>query len=260
MITSFQVFSFLRYWLAAIDSHSLHSPFFFDFYKNVLTNGKVDRSLERPETFRQKLLQDERVLTVTDLGAGSTQLNGATRKISDIARVTLSPARLSRLYAHMIDYFKCKTIVELGTSLGINSLYLASGGSSAVTTFEGSPEVADVARGIFSAAEASNIKLIEGDIARTLPAFLERTRKVDFVLMDANHRYEPTVNYFRQLLARIDINSILVVDDIHYSAEMEMAWNEIRSSPVVYGSADIYRAGIVFFDPSLNKQHVVLQY
>jgi predicted O-methyltransferase YrrM len=260
MISSFQFRSFFKYWLDAVDSHSLHSPFYFDFYKNVLTSRKEPRSFEKQESLRQKLLKNDLVLNVTDLGAGSQQLNGRARKVSDIARVTLSPARLSKLYARMIDHFKCRTIVELGTSLGINSLYLASGNNSSVTTFEGSPEVAVVARDTFSFAEASNIHLIEGDIARTLPGFLEKTRKIDFVLMDANHRYEPTVNYFRQLSARVDNNSIIIVDDIHYNAEMEKAWNEIRNSPIVYGSADIYRAGILFFDPSLNKQHVVLQF
>jgi predicted O-methyltransferase YrrM len=260
MITSFQFRSFFRYWLDAVDSHSLHSPFYFDFYKNVLKSSKDQRSFEKQELLRQKLLKNDQMLNVTDLGAGSQQLNGQTRKVSDIARVTLSPARISKLYARMIDHFKSTTIVELGTSLGINSLYLASGSNVSVTTFEGSPEVATVARDTFSFADASNINLIEGDIARTLPVFVGRTRKIDFALMDANHRYEPTINYFRQLSARIDVNSIVVIDDIHYNPEMEKAWNEIRNSPIVYGSADIYRAGILFFDPSLNKQHAVLQF
>ena len=97
MITPFQVRSFFKYWLAAVDSHSLHSPFYFDFYKNVLTIREQKHSFQKQESLRQKLLKNDLVLTVTDLGAGSQQLNGGTRKVSEIARVTLSPARLSEL-------------------------------------------------------------------------------------------------------------------------------------------------------------------
>ena len=77
--------------------------------------------------------------------------------------------------------------------------------------------------------------------------------------MDANHRYEPTVNYFNSLLRVIHTKSIIIMDDIHYSEEMEKAWKEIKNHELVHASIDLFRCGILFFDPSLNKQHVVLQ-
>jgi hypothetical protein len=78
--------------------------------------------------------------------------------------------------------------------------------------------------------------------------------------MDANHRYQPTLQYFERLLPKINETSIVVLDDIHYSREMEQAWQELKKHRIVYGSADLFRCGILFFDPSLNKQHVILQY
>jgi predicted O-methyltransferase YrrM len=100
---------------------------------------------------------------------------------------------------------------------------------------------------------------VQGNLQATLPEFLQTVRKVDFVFMDANHRYKPTITYFQWLVSRISESSIVVLDDIHYSAEMEKAWNELKTHKLVYGSADLYRCGILFFDPSLNKQHVILQ-
>lgn len=158
----------------------------------------------------------------------------------------------------MINHFKAKSIAELGTSFGINTLYLAPP-QAEVTTFEGSPEIADMAKLTFELAQAKNIRIVEGNIDTTLPAFLQTARKLDFIFMDANHRYAPTMTYFERLLARIHENSIIVLDDIHYSPEMERAWNLIKKHKLVYGSADLYRCGILFFDPSLNKQHVILQ-
>jgi predicted O-methyltransferase YrrM len=205
------------------------------------------------------LLDSTHVVDVVDLGAGSQKLNGTRRKISDIAATSLSSEKYSKLYARMVSHFQCRNIVELGTSLGINALYLASGGGH-VTTFEGSPEIVGFAKSSVEFQGAANITIQEGNIDKTLPSFLQRSEKIDLVFMDANHRYEPTLRYAGWLLNKLHEQSIVILDDIHASAEMEMAWHDLRKHSLVYGSADLYRCGILFFDPSLNKQHVVLQF
>jgi predicted O-methyltransferase YrrM len=256
---SFQIRSYLSYWLDAVDEHSLHSPFFFDFYRQVVKakSNQQKQGIEAIEQLRQKLLADSRTVGGKDPGA---RTDTKPRTVSAIARASLSPAALSALYARIIHHFKAHTILELGTSFGINTLYLARQKDTAVTTFEGSPEIADIARITFSFAKAPNIKLIEGNLDTTLAVYLQSVRKVDFVLMDANHRYQPTLQYFERLLPKISETSIVVLDDIHYSSEMEQAWRELKKHSIVYGSADLFRCGILFFDPSLNKQHVILQY
>jgi predicted O-methyltransferase YrrM len=251
----FQAKAFFSYWLDAVDEHSLHSPFFFDFYTNVVKKAD-ERGVDAIEQLRSKLLADTRLLKTNDPGS---RQSGKPRTISSIARNSISPLKFSALYSRMIRHFKAKTVVELGTSFGINTLYMAQCKESNVTTFEGSREVAGIARLTFDFAEAKNIHLVEGNLQNTLSEFLQTIRKVDFVFMDANHRYEPTIAYFQWLLAGITENSIVVLDDIHYSGEMEKAWNELKNHKLVYGSADLYRCGILFFDPSLNKQHVILQ-
>lgn len=259
MVSRFQIKSYLTYWLDAVDDHSLHSPFFFDLYRTVIRKD-IAGDFDTIEKLRSKLLNNRTPLLINDPGAGSQQLKSRERLISDIARTSLSPVKYSRVYFNIISRFKFQNVLELGTSLGINALYLASPHGSQVTTFEGVPSIASVARSTFEFANAKNINLIEGDIAKTLPSFLERTTPIDFAFIDANHRYEPTVKYFTEILRRTHLQSVIVIDDTHYTPEMEKAWNEIKSHPLVYGTADLYRCGIVFFDPSLNKQHVVLQF
>jgi hypothetical protein len=213
------------------------------------------------ENLRKQLIRDNRILSIHDLGGGSSPLSGINRKISSIAKTSLTPQRFSELYNRLIAYYPAtKSVLELGTSFGINTLYLAEKKTSVVTTFEGCSAIADIARHTFEFAQATNITLLEGDINITLPAFLESCSKLDIIFMDANHRYGPTVNYFEQFLHKIHASSVVILDDIHYSREMELAWNEVRSHKLVYASADLYRCGILFFDPSLNKQHVVLQF
>jgi predicted O-methyltransferase YrrM len=257
----FQLKAFISYWLDAVDAHSLHSPFVFDFYTRVV-KGKnrisEDSSLSQ---IRTELLSDHRVIDVNDLGAGSTRLKNSARKLSDIAATSLTPAKFSNLYNRIIKYYHCRHIVELGTSLGVNSLYLAKSRNHCnVTTFEGSPSVAAIAKETFLSTKSENIELIEGNIDETLPVFIRSSEAIDFALIDANHRFEPTLRYFELLIQNIHHNSIIVVDDIHYSEGMNSAWRAIQMHEQVFCTLDLYRCGIVFFNPALNKQTFVLQF
>ncbi|HLT73451.1 MAG TPA: class I SAM-dependent methyltransferase [Ohtaekwangia sp.] len=258
MPSLFQLRAFITWWLDAVDGHSLHSPFLFDFYNNIIAATKQGQPNEPIEALRRLLLGNNAIVEVEDLGAGSAHNAGAKRRISDIARTSLSSARFSRIYQRLIRHYACKTALELGTSLGVNTLYLADGASH-VTTFEGAPAIAQIARENFRILNRHNIDVITGDIESTLPEFLNGAGKVDFVYVDANHRYEPTIRYFDWLKPHLHNRSVVVLDDIHYHSEMEAAWNTIRDDSGVIVSIDLFRAGILFFDPSLNKQHVVIQ-
>jgi predicted O-methyltransferase YrrM len=251
----FRIKSFLSWWLEAVDEHSLHSPFFFDLYTKLIKPRP--QQFTHIERLRKKLLHDQRIISVDDLG--SDQKQKAHRKISHIAGTTLSTARFSNIYLRLARSFDAKCIIELGTAFGINTLYLAEKKDATVTTFEGSTAIADIAALTFEFAANKNIHLIQGNIEKTLPGFLPTVRRVDFAFLDANHRYDPTLRYFEWLAKKMHEKSVLVLDDIHHSREMENAWKVIKNHRLVYGTADLYRCGIVFFDPSLNKQHVILQ-
>ena len=259
--TIFQVKSFFNYWLDNVDEHSLHSPFFFKFYTNILKGQLHEEVTERLEGYRNKLIADERSLFVKDLGAGSAFFNAnSPRMVRDIARTSISPQKYSSLYLRIIKAYSYNTILELGTSLGINALYLASSPSSQVTTFEGAEEVAGIAEELFKSAAVQNIKLVNGNIDESLPEVLKTINLVDFALIDANHRYEPTLKYFDLLVSKVAPDSMVALDDIHSSADMEKAWTAIQQDARVWATADLYRCGLVFFNPSLNKQHVVLRF
>ncbi len=203
------------------------------------------------------MLENETTIEIEDLGAGSHHHRGPIT-IAQIAKASLSSARLSNLYERICNYNDSRYIVELGTSMGINTLYLGKNDITRVFTFEGSRTLINIALAHFEYFDKKNIKLIEGNIDKTLPQFLQGTEKINFVLMDANHRYEPTIRYFNQLVRRLNEKSIVVIDDIHWSEGMEKAWKELHRHELVYGSIDLYRCGILFFDPALNKQHFML--
>ncbi|MBS1557641.1 MAG: class I SAM-dependent methyltransferase [Bacteroidetes bacterium] len=260
MLTFFQLKSFITHWLDAVDDHSIHSPYFFDFYNRVI-QGKTEPSKFNPiEQTRAHLLATHSMITVPDIGDSSSYFKSQHRAVSKIAQTSLNPPRQCELLFRIATHLGAKKIVELGTSMGISSLYLAQVKDSTVTTFEGSREIAHIARTNFNYFNQQNIQLIEGNLNETLSGYLQTPGKIDFVLMDANHRYEPTIQYFNWLTKRISDKGVIVVDDIYRSEGMAKAWKELRKHDLVYASMDLYCCGILFFDLNLGKQHFICQY
>lgn len=251
----FNIRSYITHWLDAVDDHSIHSPFFFEFYKVVNDQTPIFGSDEIEEV-RHKLLNNPFPLEYMELGAGKKSHSGK-EKLSDIALKSLAPPAIAQLYVRIVKYLKAETIIELGTSLGISTLYLALRSEAQIVTLEGNKSVADIAITNFEFFDKKNIQVIHGNIDHTLKEALFNMRRVDFVLMDANHRYEPTIRYFDLVSKRVREKSIVVIDDIHNSSEMARAWEEIRKHELVYGSIDLFRCGVLFFEPSLGKQHFV---
>lgn len=257
----YRVLSYLRYWLNAVEDHSLHSPFIYDLFRNVINVEYPHQGFIKIEHIKTSLLNDHRKIEITDYGAGSSANDSNTREISDIARHSLTKPKLSRLLFRLIMQSESKKIVELGTSFGINTLYMNEAGNDLqITTFEGCPNTADVAERVFKRAGADNIKMYKGNIDKTLPDRLGFMGKLDFIYVDANHRYEPTLRYFNLLAKKTHDDTLMVLADIHWSAEMEAAWKEIVKSQITTVTIDLYDAGLVYFKPDLNKQHFILEF
>ncbi len=245
----------------AIEEHSLHAPYIYELYLNVIKPEFSDSRYIKIEQLRSQLLKDQSKLEITDLGAGSKYSKNKTRTVADIAKHSLSTSKISRLLYRLIKYTESKTIIELGTSLGINSLYLyAAGDQVNLSTFEGCPNTAAFAEKIFKKTGADNINLNVGAIDGTLPDHLGLTGKIDLVYFDANHRYDATMRYFDLLIKKIHDDSVFVFADIYWSSEMRKAWKEIKNSQLVTLSIDLYQVGIVFFKPDILKQDYVLEF
>jgi predicted O-methyltransferase YrrM len=208
------------------------------------------------------MLRDKRVLEVQDFGAGSR--TGATKRrgVSQIAHSALKPQKFGQLLFRLANYYQCKTIVELGTSLGITTCYLASACNNAkVYTLEGASAVAAVASQNISWLGLKNVEQVTGNFDDTLPPLLNRLGMVDLVYIDGNHRKEPTLRYFDMLRQHAHHQTMLVFDDIHWSREMEDAWEQIRQHESVTLSVDLFFLGIVFFNPAFReKQHFRIRY
>jgi predicted O-methyltransferase YrrM len=255
---------YIRYYITASNGkgHGIHSPFVFDFIEQVLNDKRDFYACEKIENCRTRLLMDDRMLEVEDFGAGSVTGNKKQRRVAAIARHAAKSKKLGQLLFRIANYYQPVTMIELGTSLGLSAAYLAAGNQAAkLITFEGAGAVAAVARENFSALSITNIETIEGNFDATLAPVLKKLDGIDLAFVDGNHRKEPTLQYFEQLLQKTNRPAILIFDDIHWSKEMETAWHTIKNHPEVLLTIDLFFTGLVFFNSDFKmKQHFIIRF
>lgn len=237
--------------------HGVHSPFVFSFIEDILNEKNAYYSFKEIENSRRNLLADNSTIFVNDHGTGTSR----ERKISEIARTSLK----SKKEAQMLFRFAClmqpKNILELGTSLGITTLYLSKARTSAhIHTLEGCPNIAKIAKQNFRNLDVKNITSIVGNIDIELPKVLYKMESLDMVFFDANHTKEATLNYFNQCLEKANEGSVFIFDDIYWSEGMTEAWKEIFNHPSVTYSIDLFHLGIVFFNKEWKKSHFKIKF
>jgi predicted O-methyltransferase YrrM len=256
----FRIIEYIRYFFKAKTKFGIHAPFAYEFYTNVIrTDKRGTETFPEIEDIRKSLLRSGETIRVRDFGTGAIN-ESPLRKVSMIARSYANSRKDSLLLYSMIRYLNPSSILELGTSLGFTTLYLAkAAGDAPVFTVEGCPETARLAKQNFDKS-GLNIKLMIGNIDQVLPELLQENFKPGFVFFDGNHTKEATLRYFALCRQQADENTVFVFDDIYWSAGMKEAWQTIISHPEVVLSIDLFRLGIVFFKKNSAKQHFVLKY
>jgi predicted O-methyltransferase YrrM len=255
---------YLHYYFTASNGkgHGVHSPFVFNFIKNVLRDKRQYDCYDKIEKLRAELLQNKISIKVEDHGAGSAVISSNNRVVKDIAASSLKNKKFAQLFFRITKYYKPQTIIELGTSFGITSSYMAAANdASTVYTLEGSRNIADMAQNNFNKLALKNINLIHGNFDETLPSLLQKINKVDLAFIDGNHSKEPTLRYLTWLLEKSTEQSIFIFDDIHWSAGMEEAWKQIQIHPAITMTIDLFFIGLVFFNKDFKaKQHFVIRF
>ena len=258
-----QVLKYLNYRLTSSNGkgHGIHSPFVFSFIKDVLNDKTRYPEYKEIEELRRKLLADNTPVPLEDYGAGSFAGHGS-RSVSTITSLAAKSPKYAALLFRIVKYYKPHYILELGTSLGISTAYLAAADkNSVVVSGEGNFVVASKAKNNLESLGLYNTRIVTGNFDNTLPEMVAAIPRVDLAFIDGNHREKPTVKYFHELLSKVSGSSVLIFDDIHWSEEMEAAWKYIKNHESVMLTIDLFFIGLVFVRPEFKvKQHFAIRF
>lgn len=247
----------------AQNEHGIHSPFVFNLITQCFYDTTNYPEYELLKTYRKSLLQNKNTIEVTDFGAGSRVFKSNTRQISAIAKTAGISAKNAKLLFRIVHYFKPNSILEIGTSLGLATSALSLGNPEAkITTLEGCQNTLSVTKSQFTVYSlqftVKNLKFVNTEFSSYLQNCTLKTENSQLIYFDGNHSQQATLDYFNLLLPSITNDSVWIFDDIHWSKDMETAWETIKQHPQVTVTIDTFQWGIVFFRKEQQKQHFII--
>lgn len=253
---------FVDYFFRVVDQHSLQAPFVYEFYSKLKKGIQQTKGINEIEQYRESLLKDNSIVEKQDFGAGSHVLGASKRQTySMIARHGISSQKECIFLSELVKIFQPKTCIELGTSLGVSTAYLAKSGSiNSLFSFEGNRTLAGKATSFLNHQNCTNVQIIEGNIDDELPKLLKDIKEIDFVVIDANHTQKALLAYFDLLIDKIHHKGIIVIDDIRWSTDMYIGWKKLIKKEGVSLSIEFLNQGVLIFEKGIPKQHYVLSY
>jgi predicted O-methyltransferase YrrM len=252
------VFEFIKYQLIAKGRHGIHSPFVYKLVDEIL-NQKVPNSvkLQQNELFRN-LKKTKTKINFQEFGAGSKKMD-RQRIVSDVFRQSATRGKYAKLIYLLSKNFEHKEILELGTSLGVGTLHLHWGNPSAkITTLEACPNTFAFARKNLQSQCYPNGPI---NIENTLfKEFIETSKtNYDLIFIDGHHNGTALLEYMEALDKNSNERTIFIVDDIRWSKDMLMAWNQLIQNEKYQLSIDFFKMGILMKRPTQMKEHFTLK-
>jgi len=140
---------------------------------------------------------------------------------------------------------RAKTILELGGGAGISGCYLASAPScKRFVTIEGSSARARLAElHLRQAAQHTEVVIasFKDGLEQILPTLDEG---IDLVFLDGSRRSEATLALLSRMTPHLNPQSLLIVDDIHWTDETRETWKRIRRLQGLAYAINVGRFGV----------------
>lgn len=253
--------SYLKFLLNSKNEHGVHSPFVFDLVTKCFYDTTKYPEYEVLKSYRKSLLENKNTIEVTDFGAGSRVFKSNTREISKIAQTAGITPKNAELLFRIVRYFQPKSILEIGTSLGLATSALSLGNkNSDIITLEGCPNTQKQAQIQLQGQNSNfqNVEFVNTEFSSYFKVIHPSPITHHLIYFDGNHSKKATLDYFEALLPTISNDSVWIFDDIHWSADMEEAWEIIKNHPKVSVTIDTFQWGIVFFRAEQQKEHFII--
>lgn len=270
--------SYIKFLFHSKNEHGVHSPFVFDLVTKCFYDNTKYPEFETLKSYRKSLLENKNTIEVTDFGAGSRVFKSNVREISKIAQTAGITLKNAELLFRIVRYFQPKNVLEIGTSLGLATSALSLGNDKAkIITLEGCPNTLAIAKKMFQVSSFkfpnNTVEFVNTEFNLFFENFkpdsslkselAEQTLNskpqiFNLVYFDGNHSKKATLDYFEALLPTVSNDSVWIFDDIHWSADMEEAWEIIKNHPKVSVTIDTFQWGIVFFRIEQEKEYFII--
>jgi predicted O-methyltransferase YrrM len=274
--------SYSKFLWRSTNAHGIHSPFVYDLVTKCFYDQKKYPQYAILQTIRKELGRSNHIIQVLDFGAGSRApglQKSQTRRVKKMLSSAATSAKRQRLFMRLVQYFEPENILELGTHLGMGTLAIKLGIPEAeITSVEGCQNTFEFTKNNIerwlSKTMPADKPLKSGQIKLVNSSFAEyfekrskdrdaqqkiSSQKFDLIYLDGHHNGPATLDYFEQIKRQVHKDSLVIIDDIHWSQSMTAEWNKIIKDPHVTVSIDTYFWGLIFFRKEQAKEHFVVR-
>lgn len=254
------IFSYLKFIWQSKNHHGVHSPFVYHLVTKCFYDTTIYTDYQALSCYRKAVLNNKTVIDITDFGAGSRVFKSTKREVAQIAKTAGISNRRAKLLFRVVRYFEPKSVLEIGTSLGLATVAMRLGNKSAnIFSLEGCSQTLNQCRLQLQKFNPNNIHLIHTEFGDYFKNQQPSATNYDLIYFDGNHSQQATLQYFEDLLPTITNHSVWIFDDIHWSTDMEATWEVIKKHPKVTVTIDTFYWGFVFFRFEQVKEHFVIR-
>lgn len=241
--------------------YGIHSPYLFEFVNKILFNTAKVRVPGEILCLHRELKADRSMIPVGKLGATSNVDKAEERSVRSFVRTSSVTEKYGALLFRISKWFEPEIIIELGSGLGISTLYLASGSPGVpLHSVEGNTDRASFAAQLICKSGLVGTTIHWGEMEEKLDEIVPMINGRFVAFVDGNHRYEPTIAYLRKLIEAAGEDSLIIMDDIYWSKGMQAAWKEVISWPGVRVSIDLFHVGVLLLRSDLDKAHLKIKF
>lgn len=252
--------SYLKFLKNSTNQHGVHSPFVYSLVTKCFYDKNKYAEYSILKQYRNSLLANKNFIEVTDFGAGSRVFKSNKRQISKIAKTAGISSKRAKLLFRVVNYFQPTTILEIGTSLGLATSSLSLGNKTCkIISLEGCSSTIAIAKNQLQLQDINNIEFINTKFEDYFQNSKLQTPNFQLIYFDGNHSKKATLEYFELLLPTITNDTVWIFDDIHWSKDMEEAWETIKNHPKVKVTIDTFQWGFVFFRAEQEKEHFTIR-
>jgi len=255
----FRISSYWNYLLHAQNNAYIHSPFVFDFYQNVVLGGQIlDQDIISYKTY---LASNNTKLHLNTIGAKKGNTAKYSRSVASHFQLTKTSKKEGALLFRIVSHYAIQNAIELGTSLGVSSLYIAKGNSHIkLKTIDFNTDTSEVLDQFLKNRSIQNIEIIIGTFEEQVARVAEQIKPIQLAYIDGDHSYEATIKNLDTISAHLDKTFFIVLDDIRWSKGMWRAWKQLIKNPLYNFTFDMGSIGVLIRIPNnATKQHYYLR-
>ncbi len=240
---------YIKFYLSASNSkgHGTHSPLVYHFITEILNDTRNFYAYQDIDIVKKQLLSDNRKLNFL----------GKETSVASFMKEAI-PTKYNKLLFRMVAYYKPNYIIEVGSSLGITTAYLASPEKrNLVQTIETNLELGVIASETLSSLALPNTTQSKGSLKEVVSKLSERT--FGFILI--NHANWESEELAQHLLDFVEEDAIVIFVEINKNLQTKLFWDNLIYQQNKTISVTLFYFGIIFLKKEvLKKQQFTIRF